>query len=295
LALMGQLIEGNGAAWGYSRPLWVTTDGIVVPYCTNLTLADEMKDFLARNTIPATCVAHTRDALEAAGFWPEDVPSAADWVLWKRTLGMSGYRPAYLPQPTNLHFSADWKQSRFAGVIEVETLARIAESASWWPTALRHPPAAEPEQATLWRAMANGGAAMVADIRAATETVIDRIAWSATRDLKPALEAALAAKQPADARAEALRQELTSARASAEAAALQGEANAEALRRKLLAAEQKASAAARREERAASELAAAKRRIQDLKASPSWRATAPLRELFRLARRLRLVAPMRAG
>lgn len=129
---------------------------------------------------------------------------------------------------------------------------------------------------------------MVADLRAATETAIDRIAWYAIRDLKPAFDAALAAKAQAEARAEALGEEFRSARDKAEAAAMRGEANTETLRQELLAAKQKADAAARQEERATSELAVVKRRIQDLKASASWRVTAPLRELFRLARRLRL-------
>ena len=30
LARMGALLEGEGAAWGYSRPAWVTTDGVIV-------------------------------------------------------------------------------------------------------------------------------------------------------------------------------------------------------------------------------------------------------------------------
>ncbi|MBV8661556.1 MAG: glycosyltransferase [Hyphomicrobiales bacterium] len=315
LALIGQLIDSSGAAWGYSRPLWVTTDGIIVPYCTNLTLSDELSAFFMRNMIPAVCVAHTRSALEAAGYWPEDVAAAADWALWKKMLGMNGRHLAYLPQPTSLHFSADWKQSRYSGMPEVETLARIAESARWWPPVLRHPPVREPEQATLWRAIEKGGAAMLADLRAASEAVIDRIAWSAIRDLQPALNAASAAKEQAEAHAEILRQELGSARARAEAAARleaekaealrqellaaeqradaaarQQEANIEVLRQELLAAVQKADAAARRAEHAASELMAAKRRIQNLKASASWRVTAPLRELFRFARKLRLIS-----
>jgi glycosyltransferase involved in cell wall biosynthesis len=84
LALMGELLDRKGLAWGYSRPLWVSTDGIIVPFGTNLTLADELRDFLEhRNTIPCSCVVHSRAVLEQTGYWPEDVPSAADWVLWR--------------------------------------------------------------------------------------------------------------------------------------------------------------------------------------------------------------------
>jgi glycosyltransferase involved in cell wall biosynthesis len=52
LALLGDLLEQNGVAWCYSRPLWVSTDGVIVPFCTNLGLADELRAFLQdRNTI----------------------------------------------------------------------------------------------------------------------------------------------------------------------------------------------------------------------------------------------------
>ena len=54
LELMGNLLDSSKASWGYSRPLWVSTDGIIVPFCTNLNLGDEREYFLGRrNTIPA--------------------------------------------------------------------------------------------------------------------------------------------------------------------------------------------------------------------------------------------------
>ena len=183
LALMGGLLKQNGVAWGYSRPLWVSTDGIIVPFCTNLGLADELRSFLEQeNTIPAGCVVHSRAALEEAGFWPEDVPSAADWVLWRRMITHAAGDAAHLRQPTNLHFSANWRQSRFSGVAGVQTLLNIADNASWWPAILRHAPSAEPEQATIWRAMKAGGGPWVTALRAATDTVIDRIMWMAVRE-----------------------------------------------------------------------------------------------------------------
>jgi hypothetical protein len=160
LALLGNLLEQNGAAWCYSRPLWVSTDGVIVPFCTNLGLADELRAFLQdRNTIPTSCVAHSRAALEQVGFWPEDVPFAADWVLWRRMITRGG-SAAYFRQPTNLHFSANWKQSRFSGISEVKVLLEIADNASWWPSILRNTSAAEPEQATIWRAIIRSAATL---------------------------------------------------------------------------------------------------------------------------------------
>ena len=245
LALLGDLLEQNGVAWCYSRPLWVSTDGVIVPFCTNLGLADELRAFLQdRNTIPTSCVAHSRAALEQVGFWPEDVPSAADWVLWRRMITRGG-SAAYLRQPTNLHFSANWKQSRFSGISEVKVLLEIADNASWWPSILRNTPAAEPEQATIWRAIKIGGDPWVKNLREATEAVIDRIAWMAVRDLHPRIETALAAQARSEAVAE-----------TALAAQARSEAVAETLRAE----------------------------VEALRASTSWRITAPLRNI---ARRLR--------
>lgn len=188
LVMMGELLEQSDLPWGYSKPLWVSTDGIIVPFCTNLSLVDELQTFQQRNTIPAPCVVHTRAALERAGFWPEDRPSAADWILWRRMIANTDGAAAYLRQPTTLHFNAAWRNSRFAGMAEVQTLLSIADSATWWPPILRHPPAAEPEQAAIWRAMEIGGGPWVAALRAATEVVIDRIAWMAVRELLPRFE-----------------------------------------------------------------------------------------------------------
>lgn len=190
LELMGNLLDVSKASWGYSRPLWVSTDGIVVPFCTNLTLADESKYFLEQhNTIPAACVVHTRAALERVGYWPENLAAAADWELWKRIIIDSSGQLAFLRQPTTLHFSADWKCSRHSRMKEVQTLLSIADHAEWWPDILRHLPKEEetnePEQVRLWNAMESSGAAWVAALRTGIDTVIDRIAWTAVRELIP--------------------------------------------------------------------------------------------------------------
>jgi hypothetical protein len=113
-----------------------------------------------------------------------------------------------------LHFSANWKQSRFSGISEVKVLLEIADNASWWPSILRNTPAAEPEQATIWRAIKIGGDPWVKNLREATEAVVDRIAWMAVRDLHPRIETALAAQARSEAVAETLRAEVEALRAS---------------------------------------------------------------------------------
>ena len=42
LALLAATLEESGAEWVYNRPLWVTTDGLVVPFASNLLNADEL-------------------------------------------------------------------------------------------------------------------------------------------------------------------------------------------------------------------------------------------------------------
>lgn len=192
LELMGNLLDFSKASWGYSRPLWVSTDGIIVPFCTNLTLADECKYFLEQhNTIPAPCVVHTRTALERVGFWPENLTAAADWELWKRIIKDSNGHLAFLRQPTSLHFSADWKRSRHSRMKEVQTLLSIADHAEWWPEILRYASKGEenrsnePEQVRIWNAIKSGNASWVSALRTATDTVIDRIAWTAVCELIP--------------------------------------------------------------------------------------------------------------
>ena len=77
---------------------------------------------------------------------------------------------------------------------EMLTLLSIADHAEWWPEILRHSPKEEengtigPEQALLWNAIKSGKASWVAALRTAIDTVIDRIAWTAIRELIPEYE-----------------------------------------------------------------------------------------------------------
>jgi hypothetical protein len=295
LALMGALVEGEGASWGYSRPLWVSTDGVVVPFATDLRLAVEMRQFQLTNTIPAACVVHTREALQQAGFWPEDVSSAGDWVLWRRILAMGTRPAAYLRAPTTFHFSADWKKSRFSASPEVARLVGMADEADWWPAILRHPPILEPEQATLWRAMRAGGESWVADVRAAVEGVLDRIAWIAVQDLLPGLDAARAEALAAGAREEKAQAEARAQALAAGAREQEAWAAMLATAQRESQAQARAEAAGKAEAEARDELdavkAAAQERVEEgrraveaLRASTSWRLTAPLRGLVRMTR-----------
>jgi len=252
-------IDESGVDWAYSRPLWVAPDGVIFPFSIDLTQGDELDIFLrTENHVPSTCVMHTRSALERVGFWPEDVPGVADWRCWQRIVSTSASGAAgHCRVPTTLHFRAIWKE----GDSPPERRMRDTAESLWWPDVLRHPPVAGPEQATIWRAMQTAGAPWVEAVRAATDTVIDRLAWMVTRDYTTPAEA------EARAEIEALRAGIfAAAEAEREARAEVGDLRAGIS----VAAEAEAEARAE---------------VEALRASTSWRITAPLRAIATLVRR----------
>ena len=185
LECMASLLAREQADWGYSQPLWVSTDGYIVPFYTNLTLKDELEFFLHKaNTIPAACIVHTRAILEQVGYWPENMTFMADWMLWRMMISSSSRKLAYLAKPTNLHFSANWKKSRFAGMLDVKTLVELAERMPWWPAILHIPPLqGQAEQAAIWSHIQIAGVAWANAMRDAVDLVTDRIAWSTVKKI----------------------------------------------------------------------------------------------------------------
>jgi glycosyltransferase involved in cell wall biosynthesis len=181
-------VMASAVAWAYSRPLWVTRDGIVVPYGTNLKHRDERAFFLdVRNTIPSNCVVHRRDCLENFGYWPEDISQVADWMLWKTYIRCLGpERIAYLPIATALHFSAVWKNSRHCGVPEVLHWLKIIENTGWWPSELRRSVPSPGQEQRVWsEALDEGGEKFVGELRFAVDRVMDRQAWSSLLHVLP--------------------------------------------------------------------------------------------------------------
>jgi Glycosyl transferase family 2 len=233
-------IDASGADWAYSRPLWVAPDGVVFPFSINLTLKDELEHFLdVENHVPSTCVMHTRSALERVHFWPEDIARLADWRCWQRMILTSASGAAgHCRVPTALHFRANWKE----GDNPLERRLRDLAESPWWPANLRHTPVAEPEQATIWRAIEANGTPWIAELRASCDVVIDRIAWMAERDVHPRIIASLEAQAKAKMATETARAETDALRVTAETARAE---------------------------------------IDALRASNSWRITAPLRSIAR--------------
>jgi glycosyltransferase involved in cell wall biosynthesis len=190
LTRLVEVLETGGAGWGYSRPLWVTTDGLVVPLAVDLTKPDDLQYFLKfGNSIPSCCVMHTRDSLVRAGYWPERIPSIADWLCWRRII-RAGTAVAYCPAPTVLHFRAKWKLPGKGDPALVVRFADIARNAVWWPAALKMAVSgAVPEQAFFIAALRAEGMGYGHRVRDAVEEIFARLSW---RDL---VDAVLAGEQ----------------------------------------------------------------------------------------------------
>jgi hypothetical protein len=283
LRLLIDALERSGCEWVYSRPLWVSTDGIVVPFATNLRLADELTDFLTvANTIPASCVVYRRHCLERDGRWPENVPQAADWRHWIAIIeGGRRESIAYVASPTCLHFSASWRRSRHASFDAVRTWLEIADGAPWWPANLRYDiTPGTPEQLTLAAAMRAGGSAWIEELRASIDTVLDRVAWDDIRHVRPRLQTLERDRAALDARVREDGERATELRA--QAAALETALRDSLERETTLRARTSALEAERRV--TAAQLDTLQRRLIETLASTSWRITAPMRRLKQFAR-----------
>jgi glycosyltransferase involved in cell wall biosynthesis len=178
LALLAANLESSGAEWVYSRPLWVTIDGLVVPFASNLLNSDELNVFLAvGNHIPATCVMYRRSCLDKYGYWPEEFPRAADWRYWIRIIE-GGHRTnfACCPIPTALHFNAPWKTTPDTQMGQVTAAREIAARSSWWPPSLKVPIGNGMTEQTVFHELIRNED-YLERLRRDVVHVIERLAW----------------------------------------------------------------------------------------------------------------------
>ena len=179
LARLAEEMTRAKAEWAYGRAVWVTPDGIAVPLAADLRDPRELDFFLTvGNCLPACSIVHTRECLDKYGYWPEDVPVAADWRLWVKIIEGGGRRRlAYCPVPTSLHFRAIWKTAATCGSIPLEAALALQAQGFPWPGELKlDVPSGEPEQRVFWDAIANHGYAE--RLRAGASRLIEQLAWS---------------------------------------------------------------------------------------------------------------------
>jgi glycosyltransferase involved in cell wall biosynthesis len=289
LSLLAAALDKEEAELGYSRPLWVSTDGIVLPFGINLSNEDELEYFLkVSNSIPASCFMHRRSCFTSYGYWPEDVAHSGDWHLWKRIVEGGGKRIAYSRVPTVLHFKAVWRKGR-AGFSRAEVGLLAVAALGWWPAALKLdiPPGAK-EQQVFFDAITAGGMAWLTQFRQAADDAIDRLAWTVITDFMSELNRRQNKIADLTSRVETQANELASSKANTiqlKSEATRAEKNSRKLERSWkLQAKNLAQSEARVKRLAAKAALADKHRsnTRELKAvyaSRSWRLTAPLRAL----------------
>jgi hypothetical protein len=251
LERLGALFSEPTVEWAYSRPAWVSDDGIIVPFAVDLRDPVQLGFFLdVANSIPASCVMYRRSCLDRYGFWPEDVPSAGDWEHWKAIIRPSaGSNLAYLPAVTALHFRASWRDSGRWGPEPLHRWLDVAADRRRWPRRLYAVLAdGEPPQASILKAIEEDRDGWTSAIRDGVSVAIDLLAWSQAGDLS---------------RVEG---ELEQARAQAERWRQEAEISAGL-----------AEASARTADAAVAEARMAREELSTLLTSRSWRLTAPLR------------------
>lgn len=174
-----------GASLACTRAAWVSSDGIAAPFPNNLSLEDELEAFMTvANSLPASCFAYRRDAVDDEHHWPEDGSKAGDWRLWHRILSSRPEIPlAVQPDYTVLHFAAKRRRSRFSGMPDLAVLLQIADNSSWWPAVLRPKLVnMQSEQSYYVETLEHLGPDVV---RQALQVVTDRLAWEAVQSHLP--------------------------------------------------------------------------------------------------------------
>ncbi len=184
LSLLGQTFDDADVEWAYSRPLWVSDDGLMVPFAVDLRKPPDLDRFMhVVNTIPASCVVYRRGCLERYGYWPEDSRSSGDHRYWKRIIGPSaGANVAYVPAATTLHFRASWRSKSAWGPPPLPAWLEVART-SWWPAQLRFaiPNGVQP-QAHFHGLIESRPQDWPTELRAGITEAMDELAWTAGID-----------------------------------------------------------------------------------------------------------------
>jgi hypothetical protein len=181
LELMGTAFNDERVMWAYSRPLWVSDDGYVVPFAVDLREPQDMETFTTHhNSIPASAVVYRRTVGDGSGLWPEDAPASGDWEMWKRIVKGDASAIAYVSEATTLHFRADWRDGSAWGPPPLHDWLDVAR-ARRWPDELRVDiPEGGVPQEVLASILRDDGVAWTAAARSAVSAAVERLGWGAS-------------------------------------------------------------------------------------------------------------------
>lgn len=163
--------------WIYSRPGWVTRDGLIFGIEFNLLNPSTRIPFLQKrhNALPATCVVHRKSCFEKYGYWNTDLPSCGDWDMWIRIISGSQSRNYdFLPQVSCLHFVAIWKQDINSGLREAKHWRQLYDSMPDIPPVLKRDiMEGQKEQEVIWKEICRDPYLWTDELRAALNSVWD--------------------------------------------------------------------------------------------------------------------------
>jgi glycosyltransferase involved in cell wall biosynthesis len=187
LEQLGRVLDDTCAEFAYSRGLGVGVDGRITPYWYNLHVAQHQAGLWRGESAISLCtVVHRRSCIAKYGEWDEQLPRAGDIELWHRIVAGAEFRNlAFLPEPTALHFVANWRDTR-----RLRARTRVAGWAvNGWidrfaPDALRIPTQpGRPQQAAAWDRLSRDPSREVREIRRAVTAFQDALLWRARTPL----------------------------------------------------------------------------------------------------------------
>ncbi|UCF38489.1 MAG: glycosyltransferase, partial [Acidobacteriota bacterium] len=88
LELLVRLMDNKKSEFAYSRPLDVSTGGVITPVSFNLHDPLTFENWVKRGIgyVPIAAVIHRRDGLAKYGYWNEDLQKGGDCELWARII-----------------------------------------------------------------------------------------------------------------------------------------------------------------------------------------------------------------
>src|SRR5215210_2737526 len=178
LELLARCLEDGGAEIAYGLPLWVIPRGLIAPLVFNLHHPETLARFAEgkHNSIPAGCVIHRRECLDKYGYWNADLPAGGDLDMWARIVEGGGRQNfAYLPEPTCLHFRANWREGLALEQPRLHVWKALHAVEGYLPAGLKvDVPPGLTEQEAFWPAIEGNPRRWTADLRAAVHSAVEK-------------------------------------------------------------------------------------------------------------------------